>query len=127
MRLLKVILVLHSVYILATAVWPIIDIESFMWVTGYKQDIWLVKTVGALLIPVALTMALFLIYDTELRPLFVLAIGTAVAFIVIDIYYALKDVIADIYLVDAAVESIFLVGWIFLFTRHPKILTQKPN
>ena len=96
-----------------------------MWITGYKRDIWLVKTVGALLLPVALTMASFLIYQTEMRPLFILATGTAVAFICIDLYYASRDVIDEIYLADAAVEFIFLVGWIFLIARKPKMLTQK--
>jgi hypothetical protein len=107
----------HASYIFITAVWPLIDIESFMAVTGPKTDIWLVKTVGALLIPVALTMAAHTMIDSDKRPLATLAGCTAVAFISIDVYYALNDTISDVYLADAAIELIFLIGWMFYGRR----------
>src|SRR5690606_21090580 len=89
----------------------IIDLRSFMIVTGPKADTWLVKTVGALLIPVGVTMLSYLSRPID-RPLFILATGTAVSFAVIDLYYSLNDVISDVYMADAAIELIFLVGWI---------------
>jgi hypothetical protein len=108
----------HAIYIFITAVWPIIDIESFMMVTGPKTDIWLVKTVGALLIPVAVTMIVNLVAVDNKWPLITLAAGTAIAFICVDCYYALNDVISDIYLADAAVEFIFLIGWIVYAAKY---------
>ena len=114
MKHFRTIIIAQSAYILITAVWPILDIESFMRITGYKTDIWLVKTVGALLIPVAACLSTYLFLEADKRPAFVLGMLTCVSFIAIDFYYALNDVISDIYLVDGIVQIIFLVMWILL-------------
>jgi hypothetical protein len=84
-------------------------------VTGYKTDIWLVKTVGALLIPVSLTLGIYAFIRTDRRPAFILGALTAVAFASIDFYYALSDVISDIYIADGVVELAFLLIWIYLW------------
>jgi hypothetical protein len=119
MPFLKVLTVCHAGYILVTAIWPIVHIESFMFVTGPKTDIWLVKTVGALLIPVGLTMLCLFRISKDHTSLILLATGTAIAFMIIDIYYAVNDVISDIYLLDAGVEFLFLIGWVrAYFTLH---------
>jgi hypothetical protein len=114
MKLLRVLLWSQGIYTLLTALWPILHIRSFMDVTGYKTDIWLVKTVGALLIPISLTILFFVVVNTDKRPIVLLASTTAVAFIVIDLYYALKDVIPDIYLADAGIELLFLLLWMYI-------------
>lgn len=121
----RILLILHASYILLTALWPLIDIHSFMVVTGPKEDVWLVKTVGALLIPVGLSLLMYLKSSLKL-PAIVLGGGTAVSFIVIDLSYALNDTISNIYLADAAVEFFFLVGWIMAATSNSKALV-KPN
>lgn len=118
-------MIVQSVYIFLTGLWPIVDIRSFMAVTGYKTDIWLVKTVGALLLPVALTLGSYLYIPTDKRPAFVLGAGTAVAFICIDFYYALTDVISDIYMADGLAEILFLVCWLYVGTRHPQVLKNQ--
>lgn len=109
MKFYKLLIVLQSSYLLITAVWPIAHIESFMDVTGPKTDIWLVKTVGALLIPVA--AALFFQPNRPNRTSFLLGGGTAISFIVINFYYALNDIIADIYLIDGVVQILFFLCW----------------
>jgi hypothetical protein len=118
MKLFKILLVTQAAYIFITAVWPIIHIESFMAVTGPKTDIWLVKTVGALLLPVSICMLSYLRIKTPDTPIFTLGIGIAVAFIIVDVYYSTLDVISDIYLADAAAELLFLIGWIVLALRQ---------
>jgi hypothetical protein len=95
-------------------VWPIIDIESFMLVTGYKTDVWLVKTVGAILISISLCMATHLFIRTDHVPVVVLCIASSIAFISIDFYYALNDTISDIYIADGALQIFFLIAWIYL-------------
>ena len=114
MKLYKLVLISHAAYIFITGVWPILDIKSFMAVTGPKTDIWLVKTVGALLIPVSLSMLSYLHFKSPKLPAIILGAGTAISFVSIDLYYALSDVISDIYLGDAAIEFIFLSGWIYV-------------
>ena len=120
MNLFKPLLIAHATYILMTALWPLIDIESFMWVTGPKTDIWLVKTVGALLIPVSLCMYSCVRAQRPDTPILVLGIGIAIAFICIYVYYSTSDVISDIYLLDAGVELLFLAGWGFIALRKRK-------
>jgi hypothetical protein len=114
MKLLKPLLIIQSSYTFLTAVWPVIDIKSFMEVTGYKTDVWLVKTVGALLIPIAISLVSYLYFSADKRPVLLLGSTTALAFICIDFYYALNDTIPDIYLLDGIIEIVFLTGWIYV-------------
>lgn len=113
-KFFRALLWAQATYTLVTALWPIVDIESFMAVTGPKRDVWLVKTVGALLIPVAVTLYSYLLIDADKRPAIILGALTAIAFTTIDLYYALSDVIPDVYLADAVVEGIFLLGWLYV-------------
>src|SRR3982750_2047418 len=96
----------QSTYFFITAVWPLISIDTFMLVTGYKTDIWLVKTVGALLIPISLCMGVHLVIKTDPRPAVLLGLLTTIAFMSIDIYYVSQNIISKIYLLDAAIELI---------------------
>lgn len=111
------LLVAHASYIFITGLWPLVDIVSFMMVTGPKTDIWLVKTVGALLLPVSLTMFAFATRPSAKWPPVILGGGTAVSFLTIDLYYALSDVISDIYLADAGIQFIFLMCWFYFANR----------
>jgi len=77
-----------------------------------------VKTVGALLIPVASCLLTYLFIESSTRPAFVLGMLTCISFIAIDFYYALNDVISDIYLVDGVVQIIFLGMWILLAVKR---------
>ena len=117
MKTFKYFVGVQATYIFFTGIWPLIHIESFMAVTGPKTDVWLVKTVGALLIPVSLAMITHIFSNGNNRPLFVLGCFTALAFFCIDVYYVLANVISEIYLADASVEFIFIVGWIFFVFR----------
>jgi hypothetical protein len=113
-KLFNTVVVAQAAYIFITGIWPLIDINSFMAVTGKKTDIWLVKTVGALLLPVASCLGMYRYFHSDKRPAIVLGGAIAIAFISIDFYYALTDVISDIYLVDGAVEIGFLLVWIIV-------------
>jgi hypothetical protein len=118
MKLFRALLWTQGIYVLITAIWPIVHIKSFMEVTGYKTDIWLVKTVGALLIPVSVCLLAHLVLAGDRRLAIILGGLTAIAFICIDFYYALTDVIPDIYLADGVVEAAFLVLWIYVAVKH---------
>lgn len=120
MKILKVLTWTQGLYILLTAIWPLVDIHSFMAVTGPKTDVWLVKTVGALLIPIALTMLAQEHLQADRRLLALLGGGTAIAFIGIDFYYALNDIISNIYLADGVIEIAFLCGWFYILIRGNK-------
>jgi hypothetical protein len=86
--------------------------NSFVRVTGPKVDLWLVKTVGALLATFGLGLVLAarrqeISNDWKF-------LGAAVPFVlaVVDINYVVRGVIDRIYLLDAAVELLIAIAWI---------------
>lgn len=100
----------QGLYYLATGLWPLASIGSFQRVTGPKTDLWLVKTVGALIAVEggALTIA-------ERRHRFtpemaLLAVGSALGLAAVDVAYALRGRISPIYLLDAIAEVVLAVG-----------------
>jgi hypothetical protein len=111
---MRFLILLQGIYMFVTAIWPLLSIETFMLVTGYKTDIWLVKTVAALILPMCLTMGSYVLIRTDARPPIILGASTAVAFMTIDIYYVAVKVISPIYLADAGIELCFLSWWIYV-------------
>lgn len=114
MKLLGLLLGVQTIYTLGTAIWPLVHVESFMQVTGVKTDVWLVKTVGALLVPMALCLGTYLFIQCDRRPAMLLGGLSAVAFICIDFYYALNDVISNVYMADGSLQAVFLFAWIYI-------------
>ena len=115
---IRILIAAQATYTMLTAIWPLIHIDSFIAVTGPKEDIWLVKTVGALLIPVSVCLFSYLFIDSDWRPAMILGSLTAFAFACIDFYYATTDVISNVYLADGVVELILFAGWIFVIVRR---------
>jgi hypothetical protein len=118
MKLVRLLILIQSLYILVTATWPILSIDSFMMVTGYKTDVWLVKTVSALLLAIGTSLISFLHWSVDYRPAFALGCFTALGLLFIDVYYATTEVISDVYLADAFIEAVLSICWIFLACKH---------
>ena len=114
-KVYKWLLWVQGSYTLITALWAIIDIGSFMRVTGPKTDIWLVKTVSVVLAAIGIT----LIVSAVEKKGFNLRVGildmtTALGVVIIDFYYSGNDVISMVYAIDGAVEVVFFVIWIYI-------------
>jgi len=118
-------MIVQGTYTLITAIWALIDIDSFMAVTGPKTDIWLVKTVAALLIPIAISLLYPVFFvSTFLQP-FLLGFLTAIALAIVDFYYSMNGVISKIYMWDGVAESVFAIVWIYLLVRNVKYSGDK--
>ena len=113
MRLLRATLLVQTVYYSITAIWPLVHIDSFMEITGPKTDIWLVKTVAVLLAAISISFLTSLFYNTYHKPTIALAITCCIVLTIIDCYYVWNGTISKVYLLDAAVEIILLLLWIF--------------
>lgn len=101
----------QGIYFFLTGIWPIVSIGTFMRVTGPKVDLWLVKTVGALIAVIALAI-LMAAWRGRITPeVRFLAVGSAAALAAVDLVYALSDRIWDVYLLDAAAEIGLIVLW----------------
>lgn len=97
----------QAVYYFVTGLWPIVDIVSFMKVTGPKTDIWLVKMVG--LLTVAISVTLFTSYKKNHDTLTVLSVSAALAYLAIDVYYYVDGTISAVYLGDAVLELAIII------------------
>lgn len=124
MKVIRYLVAIQSCYLLLTALWPLIDIDSFMLITGPKQDVWLVKTVAVLLIPVALCLSTYLLTGGSYVYPMVLGSMIPIAFMSIDFYYAGKNVISDVYLIDGIIQVIFFGAWMMVWITKPFNLTH---
>jgi hypothetical protein len=96
----------QAVYYFVTGLWPVVDIASFMSVTGPKTDIWLVKMVGLLTVAVSITLFAGNRQDATLK---VLALSAALAYMSIDLYYYFNGTLRVVYVGDAILELIIIL------------------
>ena len=86
--------------------------RTFIAVTGRKTDVWLVKTVGALLVVIGIALIVGSNSEEIKSSTICLGVSSALALALVDIYYGLRKFISKIYLGEAVVELIFVFLWI---------------
>jgi hypothetical protein len=101
-----------------TGVWAIVDIDSFQRVTGPKTDLWLVKTVGVLVIVIGATLIAAARERRFGLPVLIVAIGSPLGLASIDLVYALGGRISAVYLLDAAAEIVLALLWLLARARR---------
>lgn len=119
--MLRLVLRFQAVFYWITGLWPLVSLASFERVTGPKTDDWLVHMVGLLAasIGVALWIGSRHVTVRPDRAIIWLGALSAASFAAIDLRYALAGQISRVYLVDAAIEILFvlllaltaLIGW----------------
>jgi hypothetical protein len=92
--------------------WPLVHVDSFQKVTGPKTDLWLVNTVGLLLVAIGGGLVVAGVSRQAVPALVVIAMACAAALVLIELVYVLKRVISPIYLADALVELGFIGWWV---------------
>lgn len=105
---LRALLALQGAYFVATGLWPIVHYRSFAAVTGPKTDVWLVKTVGALIAVVGAVIGAASRRQEPPGEVVGLAAGSSAALGALDVIYAGKGRIAPIYLLDAVTEAVLI-------------------
>jgi HAMP domain-containing protein len=100
----------QAVYFIITGVWSLIGIRSFQAVTGRKVDVWLVKTVGVLVIAIGGALGMAAARRSEEPEIPLLGVSSAVALTAVDVVYVAQRRIRPVYLLDAVAE-IGLIGW----------------
>jgi hypothetical protein len=102
----------QGLFYLLTGLWPLVSMRTFLWVTGPKTDLWLVKTFS---IPVMVIGGVLLLAwgrQTVSLEIGLLAVGVAGGLALADIVYVWKRVIGPVYLFDAAVEAALVLWWV---------------
>jgi hypothetical protein len=120
MRLYRFILLIQTLYYFITAAWALVDIDSFIKVTGPKTDIWLVKTVAVLLLAICAAFSTAFIQKFANSPVVMLAVTCCLVLIIVDCYYVWTKTISKVYLLDAIIEFIVLVLWVFFLVKNSK-------
>jgi hypothetical protein len=123
LSLFTALLWVQGIYYLGTGVWPLVSVETFQLVTGPKtdhpvtgreSDHWLVMTVGVLITAVATTL---LVAAWRGREPLEVAVLAAAGLTAIDVIYVARQVIAPIYLADAALEVVLIAAWAVALIR----------
>lgn len=118
--LFTALLWIQGLYYLITGLWPLISIETFQLVTGPKtdhlvtgreSDHWLVMTVAVLIVSIAVSLLAAAWTRRQSPEIALLALSSATSLTIIDVVYVTRQVIAPIYLVDAAAEVVLLFLW----------------
>src|SRR3712207_3087772 len=102
----------QAIYFGVTGIWALVSIRTFMMVTGPKTDIWLVKTVGVIVIAIAIPLAVAAAHGRVPLEVALLAIGSSAALSASDVYHVARKVIAKICLADALAEIILIIAWL---------------
>lgn len=102
---------IQGVYYFATGIWALLSINTFMKVTGPKTDIWLVKTVGVLVVVIGTVLLSSAFRQLIPMETYVLAIGSALGLAAIDVIYVGQKRISSIYLLDAVAEALLVGAW----------------
>lgn len=113
-------------FYVATGVWSLIGIESFQKVTGRKTDVWLVKTVGALVTVVGAVLGMAGYRRTQTPEIPLLGAGSAAALTAIDIVYVARKRILPIYLLDAVAEIGLIVLWVVGWKSRTRNSAHQP-
>lgn len=125
MRNVNLIAKLQGIFWALTGIWPMIHLKSFLWVTGPKEDIWLLYTVSILILVIGLVLLAAGIRHTVTREIKWLGIGGALGLTFIDVYYSTTNVIADIYRYDAIAELGLVALWLWAGHRGMALLQKQ--
>ncbi|NUP98873.1 MAG: hypothetical protein HUU35_03340 [Armatimonadetes bacterium] len=110
----EILALVQGGYYLASGLWPLVHLRSFLAVTGPKTDLWLVRTVAVLVVVIGLT--LLQAGRSPSAPALELAMlpgaGAALGLTLIEVYHVAKRVISPIYLADALVELAIVAAWL---------------
>jgi hypothetical protein len=102
---------LQGSFNIVSGLWPLVHMRSFEAVSGPKTDKWLVRTVSGLLVTIGMVQFLSRDHAEDVAMAKRLGIGTAATLAAIDVIYAAKGRISKIYLLDAAVEILWIRRW----------------
>ena len=109
--MLRLLAIAQGAYYLFTGIWPLINRDSFLAVTGPKTDLWLVNTVSVLVIVIGGTLLFGAAIRQVNATLIALAIGSAAGLVGIEFFYAMRGEIWPIYLLDAIGEAVLILLW----------------
>lgn len=102
---------LQAVFNILGGAWPILSLKSFEWVYGPKQEDWLQKTSGGLLLASGVALALTEDSPDSVRMARRIGVGVAMTYLLVDLIYVPKGRLRKTYIQDALCEAGWLIAW----------------
>jgi hypothetical protein len=102
----------QGIYFLATGLWPIVHLASFLAVTGPKTDFWLVQAFGLLVAAIGGALLSFAVVGRAGSGACRFGVASAVMLAFIDVLFVARRAIPPVYLLDALPEALFAAGWL---------------
>jgi hypothetical protein len=90
---------------------PLVSRRGFEWLTGPKEDWWLVNTIAGLVTVAGATLASAAARDAVTAETRTLGMGVAAVLAGIDVTYVARRQISPVYLADAALQLGCLALW----------------
>lgn len=117
----RILALVQGLYFVITAIWPLLNMTSFETVTGRKADRWLVRTMSGQLL---VSGAVLCLTALRRRPLStpegpLVGAGSAAGTAAVEVATVAHCRMSPIYLLDAAVEIVFIAGWLLSWWRQP--------
>lgn len=114
-KLLEALAIAQGFYFFVTELWAIVHIRSILAVTGPKTDLWLVKTVGALITVIGAVILISGFRQAVSFEIAILGAASAAVLALVDVYYVGKGTISKIYLLDSIAEVVIILVWVIAF------------
>ena len=108
----------QGVFYFLSGAWPLVHPDSFQLVTGPKLELWLVQTVGVLLIVSGAVLFLAGRARRVTREIVFLGAGQAGALAGVDLWCVLEPRTTRAYWLDALAELALVAAWLILATRR---------
>jgi hypothetical protein len=110
----------QAIYYVVTGIMPFVSMRLFLLITGPKTDLWLVKTVGAVIAVIGGVIGAAGSRRRVTPEVQALGIGSASSLMLIDVWYAARGRISKVYLLDAVANGLLISGWIAR-SREPRV------
>jgi hypothetical protein len=101
----------QGLFNLVGGTWPIVWLRSFEWVYGPKEEDWLQKTSGGLLVASAIALLAAEDSPDSMRTARHIGMGVALTYLVIDLIYIPKGRLRKTYVQDVVCEAGWLLAW----------------
>ena len=102
----------QGIYYALAGLWALISMRTFVAVTGPKTDLWLVRTVGVLVLAIGHQLVMSA-HHNEADHQAALAIGCALGLAAVEFYYTARRRIRFVYAIDAVLQVAFAVAWVW--------------
>lgn len=108
----------QGAFYVLSGLWPLLSPATFQWVTGPKEEFWLVRTVSLLLVVAGAVLFLAGRARRVTREIVLLGAGHAAMLAIVDVFCVFAPRTTGAYWLDAVLEIGLVAAWILLASKR---------